>query len=140
MISLCARSTRNRHRINNMKLHLGLLLLLFTTLVTSCTESPEKPSQLIPEEKYIDLLVELQLVRSYAQNMAADSTTVDSLTNEVFTKYDVTSNSFRESHTYYQEFPKQQRDRIDEAMERLKMDHVEDTTDTSGRPERYKYN
>ncbi len=121
-----------------MKLRYGLLLILIIS-VASCTENPERPSQLIPEEKYINLLVELQLVRSYSYHMAADSTTIDSLTKEVFMKYGVTREAFQESHTYYQEFPKQQKERVDAAMERLKMDRVEDTTDTSGRPDRYRY-
>jgi hypothetical protein len=122
-----------------MKLRYGLLLLGFMISVPSCTENPERPSQLIPEEKYIDLLVELQLVNSYTYHMGADSTTIDSLTKEVFMEYGVTREAFMESHTYYQEFPKQQKERVDAAMERLRMDRVEDTTDTSGRPDQYRY-
>lgn len=115
----------------------GLLLLLFITFI-GCSENPERPPQLIPEDEYIDLLVELQLVRSYTTEMRSDSATVDSLTQAVFRKYDVSGEVFSQSHTYYQKFPKEQQERIDKAIERLKMDRVEDTTETGGRPEHTK--
>lgn len=101
------------------------LVFLFISL-TACSGDSQKPANLIDEEKYTDLLVELQLIRSYSENADTDSTTIDSLTSLVFRKYEVTSESFRESHQYYQQFPEEQKIRTDKAIERLKMDNVEE--------------
>jgi hypothetical protein len=102
------------------------ILLLFSFF--SCSNDPTKPSQLIEEEKYIDLMVELQLVRSYGETNSLDSLTVDSLTDEVFQKYETDDSVFVQSHNYYQRFPKKQEKRIEKAIERLKMDQVSDST------------
>lgn len=110
--------------MNNMNLRYFLVFLFI--LMTSCSGNPQKPDNLIEEEKYTDLLVELQLIRSYSENAATDSTTIDSLTSLVFQKYEVTNESFRESHRYYQQFPEEQKIRTDKAIERLKMDNVEE--------------
>lgn len=69
-------------------------------------------------------MVDLQLVRSYGETMQADSATVDSLTSEVFDKYDTTDSVFQQSHNYYQQFPAQHQLRIENAIEKLKMDQV----------------
>lgn len=106
-----------------------LILLLLASV--SCSEQSHKPEQLISENQYISLLVELQLIRSYAENSQTDSTTVDSLTSEVFKRYNVSPEQFQTSHTYYQQFPKEQKRRIEKAIERLKIDQVVDTTQTS---------
>lgn len=110
-----------------MKWFSSLIFLLFL-LVSGCSDDPSKPDQLIKEDKYIDLMVELQLVRSYGESNALDSLIVDSLTNEVFQKYEITDSVFVQSHNYYQQFPKKQKNRIEKAIERLKMDQVSDTT------------
>lgn len=97
-------------------------------------QEPQRPDNLIAEDTYIDLLVELQLLRSYAESKQTDSLTIDSLTSEVFDRYEVSDEVFRSSHNYYQQFPKQQIDRIEKAIERLKMDQVSDTSDTTQKP------
>lgn len=97
--------------------------------VSGCSDRPPKPDWLINEDTYIDLMVELQLIRSYGETSSLDSLTVDSLTDEVFQKYETTDSIFVQSHNYYQQFPKKQKIRIEKAIERLKMDQVSDTTD-----------
>ncbi len=79
------------------------------------------------------MLVELQLVRSYGENTQVDTTIIDSLTTEVYNKYDVSAQQFQQSHTYYQHFPKEQKARVEKAIEQLKMELVtrSDTTDTT---------
>lgn len=99
---------------------------MFTFL--SCSDESPKPDQLIKEDKYIDLMIELQLVRSHGESNSLDSLTVDSLTKEVFQQYGTTDSIFVQSHNYYQRFPKEQQTRIEQAIERLKMDQVSDTT------------
>lgn len=110
-----------------MKWLAPLIFLLFFSAF-GCSDRPPKPDQLIQEGEYIDLMVELQLVRSYGETNSLDSLTVDSLTDEVFQKYEVTDSVFVQSHNYYQQFPKKQQTRIEKAIERLKMDQVSDST------------
>ena len=97
-----------------------LLLLLFA----GCTRQ-STPSGVIGEEKYIDLMVELQLFRSYVRTVPSDSATIDSLQTEIFNKYNVTQQEFRQSHEYYQQQYVQQKERIDKAIEQLRMDQVQ---------------
>lgn len=105
-----------------------VIFLLFTV---ACEDSPQRPDQLVPEEKYISLLVEMQLVRSYEDTGHIDSLYADSLRDKVFEEYGVSSDAFWDSHLYYQKFPEEQKERIDEAIERLQMDQVEDTAQTN---------
>ena len=107
---------------------LTLLILLFITSALSCSDRPPKPDPLIDEDKYINLMVELQLVRSHGEINSLDTLAVDSLTDEVFQKYNTTDSVFVQTHNYYQQFPKKQKIRIEKAIERLKMDQVSDTT------------
>lgn len=120
-----------------MKAHVLSLLLLLLIMV-GCEDTPQKPTQLIAEDKYVNLMVELQLVRSYGDNADIDSLTVDSLKQAVLQKYEVKLSDFYDSHRYYQKFPRDQKKRVDKAIERLKMDQVgraqEDST--RGRPQR----
>lgn len=106
------------------------LLAIFIGGIWGCSEEPEKPEDLISEGKYVSLLVEMQLVRSYGENAKTDSTTIDSLTSEVYTKYAVTEEQFDKTHNYYQHYPKEQKKRVDRAIEQLKQELVtkEDTT------------
>lgn len=101
-----------------------LIVVLLLVSLANCSDNPQKPDNLIDEEKYTDLLIELQLIRSYGENAKTDSTTIDSLTKEVFNKYEVTRESFKVSHQYYQQFPQEQKNRAEKAIERLKMDNV----------------
>lgn len=107
-----------------------LRIFLYTLsifILASCSDDHQKPDNLIDEDTYTDLMIELQLIRSYGENAETDSTTIDSLTSGVFQKYDVSAEAFLESHEYYEHFPEQQKARTEEAIERLKMDQVENT-------------
>lgn len=110
----------------NLRFFISIMLVLLTA---SCSENPQKPDNLIDEDTYTDLLIELQLIRSYGENAETDSTTIDSLTTDVFQKYDVSAETFMESHRYYEQFPQEQKERTEEAIERLKMDKVENFED-----------
>lgn len=100
----------------------GLVIIL--CIAVGCSESPEKPETLVDEETYISLLVELQLVRSYSETDQMDEAGADSLRNQIFEDYEVSDTAFWESHTYYQQFPKEQKKRIDEAIEQLRIDRT----------------
>lgn len=104
--------------------HVVISLLLFGCFLTGCEENP-RPPNLIEEDTYIDLLVELQLVKSYRESVPADSGVVDSLLKEVYKKYGISGEQFRISHIYYQEQYAEQKERVEQAIERLRMDKVE---------------
>lgn len=105
---------------------IGIILVL--CIFTGCNESPEKPDVLIDEETYISLLIELQLVRTYSETDQLNAPGADSLRNHIFQEYDVSAAAFWDSHKYYQQFPKEQKGRIDEAIEWLRMDQAGDST------------
>lgn len=110
------------------------LLLTFIIGFYGCSEEPRKPENLISEGKYVTLLVELQLVRSYGENAKVDSTTVDSLTSKIYTRYSITEEQFQESHNYYQHFPEDQKKRVARAIEQLKKELVTEN-DTTAMPD-----
>ncbi|NGP77078.1 DUF4296 domain-containing protein [Balneolaceae bacterium YR4-1] len=104
-----------------------ILSVIFVFVVfwfAGCNQN-SSPSAVIGEEKYIDLMVELQLFRSYIRTVPSDSATIDSLQTEIFNKYNVTREEFRKSHQYYQQQYVQQKERIDRAIEQLRMDQVQ---------------
>jgi hypothetical protein len=107
----------------NMKL-LAIGLFLSSILIGSCNFE-ETPPDLIEEDTYVDLLVELQLLKSYRQSAPVDTSEVDSLKQVIYRKYRVSEEQFRISHRYYQEDPDKQEERVDAAIERLRMDQVE---------------
>lgn len=111
------------------------VIIIFLLFTVACEDSLQRPEQLVPEDEYISLLVEMQLIRSYEDTGHIDSLYADSLRDKVFEEYGISADAFWDSHLYYQEFPKEQKERIDEAIERLQMDQVDDTTRTN-RPKR----
>lgn len=100
------------------------IFVLSVFWITGCNQN-SSPSAVIGEEKYIDLMVELQLFRSYVRTVPSDSATIDSLQNEIFNKYNVTREEFRQSHQFYQQQYVRQKERIDKAIEQLRMDQVQ---------------
>lgn len=108
----------------------GVGLLLMAAL-PACTQTqtpgsadqPVPPDSLIAEETYVNLLVELQLLRSYARTLP-DSADTDSLQAAVFRRYGVDVQRFRRSHDYYQKDLQAQKRRIDQAIEELRRDQV----------------
>ncbi len=106
------------------------LMIVMFLFWGGCSDAPQKPQSLITEERYTTMLVELQLVRSYEETGKIDSVGADSLRQQVFDKYEVSATSFWNSHNYYQHFPKEQKKRIEKAIEKLRMDRVADSSRT----------
>lgn len=101
----------------------AVLIFILWLVVMGCGD--ETPPDLIPEETYIHLMVELQLLQSYATIEQPDSTTIDSLEGNIFRYYDVTEAQFEESHQFYQNNDvRAQRDRIGKAVEALRKDRI----------------
>jgi len=107
-----------------MKAFVISLLLIIMAGLLGCEENGPPPDT-IDEETYVNLLVELQLFRAYLESTPVDSTKLDSLRREIFAKYNVSAESCRESHDYYQEQYIEQKERINKAMEKLRMDQVQ---------------
>ena len=90
----------------------------------------DKPANVVKEDTYIDLLVELHLLKTYLQQPPDSSTNIDSLQTAIYTAYGVTEQQFQESHSYYQQDIKKQSERIKKAIEDLRKDRLQpqDTT------------
>ena len=99
-------------------------ILLLAFIVASCRTQNKPPENLINEDTYINLMIELQLLRTYQSNSRNDSTHIDSLMQAVFEKYEVTPAQFNKSHRYYQNHLERQTVRIDSAIERLRKDRI----------------
>lgn len=104
------------------------IILICSFILLGCGD--DKPSNLLAEDTYIDLLVELQLLRSYQQNHP-DASGIDSLRTVIFDKYHTTEVQFKQSHQYYQQDIDRQSERIKEAIERLRKDRIAGS-DTTG--------
>ncbi|SMO56610.1 DUF4296 domain-containing protein [Fodinibius sediminis] len=110
-----------------------ILLMLF--LLGACENSPERPEALIEEETYISLLVELQLVRTYSEAGQLDKGAADSIRSRIFREYGVADSVFWQSHTYYQQFPGEQKKRVEKAIEQLRMDRMARPNSRSSQPD-----
>lgn len=97
-----------------------IILLFFSGSMFSCMgpERPEPPKDLIPEDHYVDLLIDMQHIKTW-RNVEPDSVNADSLKQLIYQRYDVTEAQFLSSHTYYQQQIEQQLIRIDEVIRRL---------------------
>lgn len=97
-----------------------ILFILIVVVVTGCSgqHKPEKPKNLIPEDTYIDLLIEMQNIQSY-RNADPDSVNADSLKSLVLNHYNVSDSQFLSTHKYYQMQPDRHLIQIDSVISRL---------------------
>ncbi len=77
-----------------------------------------KPKNLIPEDTYISLVVEIQLLDALSYT-SEDSTFVDSIQKELFKHYEFSEDDFRESNAYYQSKIEDHIVRIDSALKAI---------------------
>jgi|TARA_R100001015_G_C4615658_1_gene171683 hypothetical protein len=82
------------------------------------TEKSPRPDNLIAEENYIDLLVEMQHITTY-RNAMPDSVNADSLKSLIYDKFGITEEEYLTSHQYYQKQVDRQLIRVNEAVRRL---------------------
>lgn len=112
-----------------------LIAIFFTFIggtLGGCKTQEEPPENLIPEDTYIDLMVEFQLLESYRNSMPADSVATDSLKEVIFKKYSVSEDQFLDSKEYYEQDYKSHIKRVEKAIEQLRIDQVqEDSTANS---------
>lgn len=116
--------------MNSHRFKLIILVLAVAGMFLGCSEDVEnqRPKNLIPEDTYIDLMIELQLLESYRTSIPKDSlkVNIDSLKNVIYDKYKVEEQQFLASHQYYQRQVKPQADRISNAIDSLKQQMVKD--------------
>lgn len=99
-------------------------LFVFIILAMSCqnVERTEKPDDLIPEKKMVDILTELSLLhaaRNYNKNLLEE--TGLNPTTHLWNKYDIDSLQFVRSSDYYSENYKQYEKIYDQVKERLEV-------------------
>ncbi len=98
----------------------GFTFLFGFFLLLSCEEKEPfpKPDHLLSEDKYLNVFLELELLRIY-QNRGADIKTVDSLYHEIMSKYELQDSVFHKSHSYYQTQIDRQQIRVDTVIARI---------------------
>ena len=96
-------------------------VFLFSLLGCGDEEIVPKPDNLLPEETYVSLLVELQLLDAWIFTSEAITTT-DSIKTALFNHYNTTEDIFDASNAYYQSRPEEHVARIDSALKILEME------------------
>ena len=99
---------------------LPVLVIILAAVLSGCDgkELVSKPENLIPEEKYVKVITELQLLDSWVYT-SEEISNPDSIMLEIFTFYGVTNEQFEQSHAYYQSKPQEHSARIDSALKIL---------------------
>lgn len=105
-----------------------LLIFFLSTgiIISGCGNNnhPDPPDDLIPEQKYIQLLAEMEVIKVYLE-MEIDTTSAGEKMEYVFEQYGVTQDQFLRSNAYYEQHILEQQGRIEEASEWLS-DEVND--------------
>lgn len=97
----------------------------------ACNRTDEPPQHLIKEDKYINLMIEMQLLKVYQLQSKIDRAQVDSLMQAVFNKYGVTKQQFKRSHRFYQNQLKNHDKRVETAIDRLRKDRFQRSDSTA---------
>ena len=95
-----------------------ILIILFLALTLASCKEEVKPDYLIDEDVYIDLLIELQIVKSYSY--LDPSLPTDSARMDILNAYGISKDDFLKSHEYFQQGGAEQIFRLDKAIERIK--------------------
>ncbi|PWN06421.1 DUF4296 domain-containing protein [Rhodohalobacter mucosus] len=91
------------------------LLLLVAAAIQGCSTEPD----VLEEEVYGDVLIELTIVNHMDESQLGDRTPAE-LRDSIFQKYGVTREEFRSAHDYYQRNMQNQMLRIEEYSDRLR--------------------
>jgi hypothetical protein len=102
-------------------------LIVFLVVMMSCSAGRKKPKGLIPENTYIQILAESQLIESFEATYG-DSVKTDSLRKALLMKFNLTPEQLLLSHDYYRmDIPGQKKrleavdDLLRKEMERLQV-------------------
>jgi hypothetical protein len=95
------------------------VIIIVVALLSACNgESELKPDDLIPEETYIHLLIELEMAHSF-KVLPEDSVYVVRLLDGVFDHYGITLEQFEKSHQWYERDTHEQLRRYRRAIDKL---------------------
>ncbi|WP_428236129.1 DUF4296 domain-containing protein [Gracilimonas sp.] len=117
----------------------AVFLLLVVVVGYGCMgpdKAPE-PENLINEQNYIDLLIEMQHISTY-RDAHPDSVNADSLKALVYDKFGITEEQFLTSHTFYQKQVERQLIRVQEVIRQLENEeqyiqaHIDSVKATKG--------
>jgi hypothetical protein len=95
-----------------------LLFILFAGFFMVQCGDPNKPRDLIPQDKYENLLVEFQLLKIY-QSTYEDSAKTEELRRKILDHYNVTIDQFKRSNKYYEINHKKEHQRLKTALDHL---------------------
>ncbi|MCH8556457.1 MAG: DUF4296 domain-containing protein [Balneolia bacterium] len=95
--------------------------VMASVLLTGCSEEPE---DLIPEDDYINLLVEFELINAFNSDTGNTDTVLRAI-DQIFVAYGVTEEQFLRSHEFYQRDVENQVSRHRTAVERVSQVHSE---------------
>ena len=115
MKSSCGRYTLNRS--SNFRIRLLPVIGAIGLLVLSACNSG-RPDDLIEEDTYIDLIVEINLLHA-VNNRYEDTDKTLTLQQQVLDEYGISHEQFVRSHEYYLQDVDAQRERVREGRERL---------------------
>lgn len=102
-----------------MKLSLPTIFLVFTALtLLSCSSEPTAPEDLLEDERYISVFTELLVINQLDEEQL-NGVSRDYLKEQVFEEYYITRKQFERTHSYYQQKPKQQIQRLEKIEESL---------------------
>ncbi len=91
-------------------------LLIMTSLAVGCTQ--DAPRDLIDEEKYIDILVEMHLLAAIKE-IDGDEKSFQAGQEAILTHYAIDREQFEQSHNYYHRNMHEQMYRFREVRDRL---------------------
>jgi hypothetical protein len=100
-------------------LRLWSLIATMLMILSGCQEeTPQPPKDLIAEDTYINLLAEFQLAEAFRNNYDAPNE-AQRLVDSTLRVYRIDYDQFLRSHRYYQRNLEAQKERYDQAIERL---------------------
>lgn len=101
-----------------------LLLIFLALLLFGSCRNEEKPENILSEERYEQVFIELTIVDQMNEDLLGEKTRHD-LRNEVFQEYGISEEEFNRSHRYYEQQVEKQIERMEELN--LKLREVRDT-------------
>ncbi|MDG1476238.1 MAG: DUF4296 domain-containing protein [Vicingaceae bacterium] len=84
------------------------LIIALTFWLMSCGGKDEIPAEVIPKEKMIDVMTEIELTQALIKLKYSTQDTINEqqIFNEVYTDFDISEEKFNVSITYYCKDPK----------------------------------
>lgn len=104
-----------------MKLLLSIILFCFCTACAEKEEAPPPPADLIPKEKMIAVLVDVNILEAALRlNLVRENKVSDSLFNyNVLKQHNVNRNQYQSSMNYYSRDPEEMTLMMDEVIAEL---------------------